>query len=68
MSGIIYFIQPVEFLGTNIYKIGCSGKNNMVRCKTGYKSGTDYILIMKCADPFEVEKELIARFSEKFRL
>ena len=32
-KGIIYFIQPHEFVGTDIYKVGMSEK-------TGYKRGT----------------------------
>lgn len=43
--GTIYFIQPVEYLNTNIFKIGCSGSNNLNRCKYGYGKGTRFISI-----------------------
>jgi len=38
--GIIYLIQPVEFIGTKIYKIGCSKNPDLQRCKNGYKKGS----------------------------
>ena len=45
-KGIIYLIQPAELLGTNRYKIGCSGKNSLDRCKKGYKIGSRYLSII----------------------
>lgn len=68
MRGIVYLVQPVELLGTNRYKIGCSKKNDLSRCKNGYKTGTRYIHIMECSEPFNIEKQLISVFNEKFRL
>ena len=38
-NGIIYLIQPKELLKTCRYKIGCSKKHSLDRCKNGYKSG-----------------------------
>ncbi len=35
-KGIIYLVQPTELIGTSRYKIGCSAKNDLERCKTGY--------------------------------
>ena len=59
MSGSVYMVQPAELVGTNRFKIGCSSKNDLSRCKTGYKTGTRYIHIMECTDPFAVEKEIM---------
>ena len=33
----IYLIQPLEFINTNTYKIGRSSKNDLSRCKNGYR-------------------------------
>ena len=68
MSGTVYMVQPAELVGTNKFKIGCSSKNDLSRCKTGYKTGTRYIHIMECADPFAVEKEIIRVFKGKYKL
>lgn len=61
-------VQPLEYLGTNTYKIGCSSKNDMLRCKNGYKRGTIYMVIMQSLNPFEVEAEIIATFNRDFTL
>ena len=68
MSGIVYLVQPAELIGTNRYKIGCSGKNDLSRCKNGYKNGTRYITIMECTEPFKIESEIISVFNKKFKL
>ena len=60
--GLLYFIQPLEFLNTNVYKIGMSRDSELVRCRTGYKRGTRYIAIMECLDAVNVEKILIKTF------
>lgn len=67
MSGIVYMVQPAELVGSNKYKIGCSSKNDLSRCKT-YKIGTRYIHIMECTDPLTVEKEIIQVFKLKFKV
>ena len=67
-TGIIYLIQPVELIGTNHYKIGCSSKNNLDRCKKGYKTGSRFIIIMECNEPFIVEHEIKKQFTSKFTL
>ena len=51
-TGIIYFIQPTELIGTNRYKIGCSENTELDRVKKGYKKGTRYIFIIECNNPF----------------
>jgi len=67
-KGIIYLIQPIELINTNIYKIGCSNKNNLDRCNNGYKKNSRYICIMECNNPFLLEKKLINIFINKFKL
>jgi hypothetical protein len=67
-KGTIYLVQPAELVGTERYKIGCSAKNDLERCKKGYKKGTRFINIQECDDPFGVENEIKTRFNEKFRL
>ena len=42
-KGTIYLIQPAELVGTERYKIGCSAKNDLERCKKGYKKGTRFM-------------------------
>ncbi len=68
MSGIVYLVQPAELVGTNRYKIGCSSKNDLSRCKNGYKTGTRYIHIMECTEPFNIESVIKQVFNEKFKL
>jgi hypothetical protein len=66
--GIIYLVQPCELLNTNRYKIGRSSKNNLDRCKNGYKKGTRYICIFECPDSISVENEIKKIFNIKFKL
>lgn len=65
MTGTLYFIQPAELVGTHRYKIGCSAKNDMVRCKS-YRQGTRYLMILECNDPFGVETVVKRRFDATF--
>jgi hypothetical protein len=67
-KGTIYLIQPAELVGTERYKIGCSAKNDLERCKTGYKKGSRFMDIRECDDPFALEREVKTRFNNKFRL
>ena len=67
-KGTIYLIQPAELVGTERYKIGCSAKNDLERCKKGYKKGTRFMDIRECDDPFAVEQEVKTRFNTKFNL
>lgn len=66
-EGIIYLIQPSYLIGTNRYKIGCSGKATTNRINS-YNEGTKTIMVMNCDNPFVVEKKLIQKFNEKFKL
>jgi len=68
MSGSVYLVQPVELIGTNRYKIGCSSKNDLSRCLNGYNKGTRYITILECPEPFKVESQIIRVFKDKFKL
>jgi hypothetical protein len=67
-TGIIYFIQPSELVGTNRFKIGCSKHNNLDRCKNGYRNGSRYLCIMECKQPFVLENTIKISFRDKFTL
>jgi len=68
LKGIIYLIQPVELVGTNRYKIGCSNTPDLKRCNYGYKKGSRYICIMECNNPLELEKKIKDEFNKLFKL
>jgi hypothetical protein len=61
----VYFIQPVELVGTNRYKIGMSRLDNLSRLRS-YKVGTRYIAMFDCDDARLVERSLIAAFNKDF--
>jgi len=65
--GTIYLLQPAEFVGTKIYKIGMSRKNTLTRVKN-YGRTTEHIIIQRHDDPCGIEKEMIKKFKEKFKL
>jgi hypothetical protein len=65
--GIIYLIQPAELLGTSRYKVGCSKKNTLDRCRS-YKKGSRYIAILEVVDPLLIEKDIKEHFTKKFKL
>ncbi len=67
-KGIIYLIQPYEYIGTNTFKIGRSGNTNLDRCVKGYKSGSRYICIMECEEPIKLERIIKKKFNKKFKL
>ena len=68
-TGIVYLIQPIEFLGTDIHKIGISIKQEgITRCKKGYGKGTVFYHIAYCAEPLIIETNIIKRFNEEFEL
>jgi len=64
--GIVYFIQPVELLGTNRYKVGRSDEPTLNRPLKGYKKGSRYLIIMECEKPRQLEKILLDVFHKKF--
>jgi hypothetical protein len=67
-GGMIYMVQPIEYIGTLIYKIGCSKDKSLKRCSTGYGKGTRYIVMMECDDPFALERKIKETFNKKFKL
>lgn len=67
-KGIIYLIQPAELIGTSRYKIGCSNKPDLDRCKNGYKKGSRYICIMECNNPLVLERIIKTSFNYRFNL
>lgn len=67
-NGIIYLVQPMEYIGSNCYKVGCSGKPTLERVTTGYKKGTTYLLIMNTIYPFVLEKKIKKIFNTTFKL
>jgi len=66
--GILYLIQPAEYIGTDCYKIGYSSNSNIDRVKYGYKKGTRYFHIVECDNANKIEKILIEVFNENFTL
>ena len=66
--GIVYFIQPYEFLNTNIYKIGRSKLDNLSRCINGYKEGSKTYNIYHTLENVKLEKIIIKAFKDKFKL
>jgi hypothetical protein len=67
-KGIVYFIQPVELIGTGRYKIGHSSKTSLNRCLDGYNRGSRYINIQECFEPLKLETKLKLEFKNKFKL
>jgi hypothetical protein len=67
-KGIIYLIQPYEFIGKSIYKIGYSGKTTLDRCHNGYKKGSRYLCINECINPTILENKIKKEFNNKFKL
>lgn len=66
-NGIVYLVQPSEFIGTDIFKIGYSCVSNLKRCHS-YGPNTKYICIMHTEKPRSVEKNLIKAFTDAFLL
>lgn len=64
--GILYLLQPVEYHGTSIFKIGCSKSPSFNRVRYGYKPQSWVIAHMACADPFIYEEELIQECVQQF--
>ena len=67
MAGIIYLVQPFEFSGSKIFKIGMSESNTIKRIKS-YGSKCNVIRVFECVNPKEVEKALITKFKNEFEL
>jgi hypothetical protein len=55
---LFYFVQPKEYLGTNIYKVGITNKNNIpLKRLCDYRKGTIVFLVlaMENVDCFEMK-------------
>lgn len=64
-EGIVYLIQPSELVGTERYKLGCSGKSCTQRL-SAYKKGTRVLCVNLVKKPFFVEKKLKESFLQEF--
>ena len=62
-KGNVYLIQPLEFIRTNTYKIGCSKSPTLDRCNNGYKKGSRYIAIIECNEPIILERNIKNNFN-----
>lgn len=68
IPGIVYFIQPQEYIGTNIYKFGCSrNAREWTRLKS-YGTRSRIICVMECVHPFIVEARIKKYFVMKYQL
>lgn len=65
MSGIVYFIQPSEFISSDIYKIGYSKQPLLNRIKQ-YGSKTSIKCVFESSNVIKTEKNLISKFNENF--
>ena len=65
-KGIVYLVQPVVLIGTNRYKIGYSGQNDLKRVLS-YGKGSRYLVIKEHNNPAALEKKIIKLFKEKFK-
>ena len=68
IRGIVYLIQPAEYVGSNVCKVGHSKSPELSRCKNGYKKGTRFLTIMECNDPLIIERNILNSFRNKFNL
>ena len=68
-KGIVYLVQPEEFIGTNIFKIGRSKDSsaNLNRIKS-YGKGSSCISINQRNNTIELEKKIIEEFNKNFKL
>jgi hypothetical protein len=66
-KGIIYLIQPTVLVGTSKFKVGCSSKPNLERIKS-YDKNSRYLCINECDKPYELEKQLLIAFNNKFKI
>ncbi len=67
MFGIVYLIQPEEYLGTATYKIGMSASNTSKRIDS-YGKQSRVLSIVQCKDPSAIEEKIIHTFTEKFNV
>lgn len=65
--GILYLIQPCEYIGTSKFKIGVSRKCSIDRIKD-YKSNCRVLYIFNVDDVFKIEELIKTEFKKKFSL
>jgi hypothetical protein len=65
MTGMVYLIQPEEYIGTNIYKIGMSASNTLNRPRL-YGKKALLVSMRECNNPVNVENRLIIEFNNTF--
>ena len=63
----VYLVQPCELLDTNRYKIGMSSKNDKTRL-SAYRLGAKHLIIYDTFDYKKLEKMLIYKFNQNFKL
>ena len=63
--GIVYLIQPEEYLETNIYKVGRSDNQSLRRIKS-YGKRTEIVSIMCVSDCKSIEKIILDKFKSVF--
>ncbi len=66
--GIVYLVQPEEFLNTNVYKIGRSGVETLTRPHSGYGKNYKTIYVNNCKDEKLIENLLKYYFKNNFKL
>lgn len=66
--GMVYFTQPDGYIGTNVYKIGCSRKPDLSRCIEGYGKNSELITFSQCIEPFKLESKIKQKFNQMFKL
>ena len=66
-NGLIYLVQPSEYIGSNVYKIGYSLQKNFIRLLS-YGRDTKYICNLNCKNPLKLETIIKKDFIKKYRL
>jgi hypothetical protein len=66
-TGVIYFIQLTEFIGTNIYKIGMSQVQDLKGITHGCSKGRKPICVFDCIEPKKLECKIITPTKIKMR-
>ena len=61
----VYFVQPKEYVGTMVYKIGMSAGSDLSRLRS-YGIGTEYICFFSVNNYLEVENAIIGAFGIEF--
>ena len=66
--GLVYLIQPLEYNGTNQYKISCSITNDLEKLKRTHRRGTRFIIVHECDNPHNVKRQIKINFRRRFNL